>query len=87
MGESPLAYRSKDLQKLKRQRRPTVLENIIRESAKHKHVFHMDKKKNEGLQTLLKDAILMKVSSQALLYKKEQFYRNSGLNEIRQETH
>lgn len=50
------------------------------EAIKLKNIAQLDRKKNEVLGTLLKDALLLKVSTQALLMKRE-ISKNQLINE------
>eukprot|EP00347_Sterkiella_histriomuscorum_P002314 403368636 len=70
-NESPLANKSRDLQKLRTQRRATTLDMMAFEAGKLRNMAQIDKNNNEGMGTLLKDALLLKISNQALILKRE----------------
>lgn len=69
---SPLANKMKDMKKLKSQKSMTsTLDRMAFEAGKNKSLAKYNRMNKESMGTLFKDAMLIKMSSQALIHKRE----------------
>ena len=81
---SPQTKQVVENKKAKKSRRGGMLEHLVEQAGVNNVIFQVDRKQREDTVTMIKDAMLMKLSKEALSIKKEHFLAMRDLEKRKQ---